>query len=405
MLRFLKKLNRIGYRRLGRYIFKSVKHYFLKKISKKRHLEKLNQIINSGPSVVIISPPLRDWNIPLYQRPQHLAVNLAAQGATYFYCTDNKLYDDISGFKEVKPGCFLTNRFDLVDKIDVRHKVYDIYSTDNMMNWEFISRRLDSGGTFLYQYIDEIDSEISGTQIPPRTLIKHSKILSDPRCYVVCSATELIEKVIAIRNSKVALVTNGVEAEDFRAADTPIPHELTEIKERNKPIVGYFGALAKWVDYALLAHLASTRNDLEIVLIGWDYDGSLRLSGLMKFENITVIGPISYAEIPRYARLFDVSMIPFLVNRITASTSPLKLFEYMALGIPIVTTNLPECAKYRSAVISRTYEEFSQNIDKALALRYDSDYVAVLAQEAADNTWQIKAKEVLDLITPKSASK
>jgi len=154
-----------------------------------------------------------------------------------------------------------------------------------------------------------------------------------------------------------------------------------------------------------LAHLASTRNDIEIVLIGWDYDGSLLLSGLMKFDNITAIGPISYTEIPRYARLFDVSMIPFLVNRITVSTSPIKLFEYMALGIPIVSTDLPECAKYESALISRTYEEFSLNIDKALALRYDSDYVAVLAREAADNTWQIKAKNVLELISPKSASK
>ena len=403
MVQLLRRLHRIGYQPLVKYIFKSAKHYFLKKISKKRHLERLNKIMTSRSGVVIISPPLRDWNIPLYQRPQHLAVNLAAQGAIYFYCTDNKLYDDVSGFEEIKPGCFLTNRFDLVDEIDIHDKVYDIYSTDNIMTWDFISRRLDAGATFLYQYIDEIDSEISGVEIPTRTITKHSKILTDTRCFVACSATALLEKVIAIRNSKVSLVTNGVEIGDFRAVDTPIPQELAKIKNKNKPIVGYFGALAKWVDYELLANLAFTRNDLEIALIGWDYDGSLIRSGLTKFENITAIGPISYAEIPRYARLFDVSMIPFLVNRITTSTSPIKLFEYMALGIPIVSTNLPECEKYESALISRTYEEFSLNIDRALALKRDSDYLSVLTREASENTWQKKAKEVLELISDDSA--
>ncbi|MBM4379992.1 MAG: glycosyltransferase, partial [Deltaproteobacteria bacterium] len=164
------------------------------------------------------------------------------------------------------------------------------------------------------------------------------------------------------------------------------------------PVVGYFGALAKWFDYDLVRHLARARPEYRLVLIGPDYDGSLKASSVSDLSNVTCLGPIDYRLLPRYAQHFDVSTIPFVLNDITASTSPIKLFEYMALGHPIVTTNMPECRKYRSALIAHSREEFVEQVDRALALRGDESYLKVLRDEASSNTWKSKAEEISRLL-------
>ena len=94
-------------------------------------------------------------------------------------------------------------------------------------------------------------------------------------------------------------------------------------------------------------------------------------------------------------------MIPFLINEITESTSPIKLFEYMALGHPIVTTNMPECRKYSSVLIGRDITEFAAQIEKALGLRENPEYQQLLRKEAAANSWTSKA-EAIDRLMRKS---
>jgi hypothetical protein len=91
-------------------------------------------------------------------------------------------------------------------------------------------------------------------------------------------------------------------------------------------------------------------------------------------------------------------MIPFKINEITKSTSPIKLFEYMALHKPIVTTAMPECKKYKSVMTANTEEEFALNIDSALKLKTDKKHIELLDKEAKANTWEAKAKEIIKLI-------
>ncbi len=120
------------------------------------------------------------------------------------------------------------------------------------------------------------------------------------------------------------------------------PHAIASLMGSGCPIIGYFGAFARWFDYETVRRVAVSRPEYSWLLIGWDYAAS-SASDFEEVENIHVIGPISYELPPAYAKHFSVSTIPFLINDITLSTSPIKLFEYMALGHPIVTTSLPEC--------------------------------------------------------------
>lgn len=396
----IKKVKQKGLKATAIFAVKRLVNIFLKGYYDKKHKKELNSILQKHKDKkIIIMPPLVDWNIPLYQRPQHLSKNLAKNGVLYFYCTNNGLYDNINGFKEIVNGCYLTNRFDLVDAIEQK-KYYDINSTDNKTDWNFIKDRLDRGDKIIYQYIDEISENISGHSIPKEVYKKHINILKDSRCYVVPSATKLENEVKEYRDKNYKLITNGVEIEHFSKKIDP--NEYSQIAKKliaeGKPIIGYFGAFASWFDYELIIKLATKREDINILLLGVDYDGSIKKYNLDSYENITIAGPIEYKNLPKYASCFDVSIIPFVLNEITESTSPIKLFEYMAMGKPIVTTNMPECRKYKSVLIALNHNNFIEKIDKALKLKSNQEYLNILNKEANENSWEAKAKNLLELI-------
>ena len=135
-----------------------------------------------------------------------------------------------------------------------------------------------------------------------------------------------------------------------------------------------------------------------VVLFGIKYDESFdqNLSGE---ENIYFMGPRDYKVLKYYAAKADVLTIPFLINDITRSTSPVKIFEYMALHKPIVTTDMNECRKYASVLIGHDHGEFIALLDKAMTLREDPDYIALLDKEARENDWSMKAKAITDMIS------
>ncbi|MDL1959629.1 MAG: glycosyltransferase [Deltaproteobacteria bacterium] len=360
-------------------------------------LEEILAANNHKPIVVL--PPLVDWNIPLFQRPQHIARQLAQEELIYFFCTGNCVYDNIFGFQNVAGSLYLTNRFDLLKELN-KKKVFNIYSTDNSLAYDFIEEELKKGNKILYEYIDEIHPLISGKSIPKSTIDRHKKILRNEGCMVIASSDKLYKEVMSYRSKNFALITNGVDYYHFRQKF--VENELTEdmllIKNRNKPVIGYFGALAVWFDYALVQKLAAERPEYEILIIGVNYDGSLDKYNLKKYSNVTILGPVSYQDLPKYASIFDISTIPFLKNKITESTSPIKLFEYMALGKPIVTTNITECRKYKSVLIAVDHQDYIKKIDQALALRTNEEYRTILDREAKENSWKIKAEQIINLI-------
>jgi glycosyltransferase involved in cell wall biosynthesis len=167
------------------------------------------------------------------------------------------------------------------------------------------------------------------------------------------------------------------------------------------PIIGYYGALARWFDYGLLKELARLRPNYQFVLIGPDYDGTLELAGVPLEANIHWLGVKPYADLPHYLQYFDVAIIPFVVNDITNATSPLKLFEYMAGEKPIVITPMQESMRYPGVAVGADALQFAQQLDVALSRRDDQAYLSLLRQTAQENTWEHRADEILHLVEKK----
>lgn len=381
--------------KLYRLLFVRISVSMLKAAARRRMLE----ILHAHPGCTpVLFPPIVAWNMHLFQRPHHLAKELAARSYLYFFCIPASPHDQVMTFDEVAPGCFITPHFDLVEALP--GKIVHLYSTDNIHTLEWIRNRLQHGDQVLYEYVDEIHEDISQRDIPAQVIEKHHYLLRNEEIACVATADKLYREVCANRSRNCALITNGVDIERFsvRRGDRAAPEELVDVVATGRPVIGYFGALAKWFDYDLVIRLGQLRPAYEIVLIGPDYDGSMRVLEAAGLPNLRMLGPVDYKRLPDYACWFDVSVIPFRINEITESTSPIKLFEYMALGHPIVTTNMPECRKYQSVLIGDGVDQFIRQVERALSLGDDATYQSTLSKEALANSWSSKADALDQLL-------
>lgn len=397
---------------LGRYVRSFVEIYrqyglgialkeFRKKLRqwRKRYLHNpdratLQDILqrHAGQPIIVFNP-LVDWHVPLFQRPQHIAINLARLGYLYFYCTPN-MFDDYTGFVRHQENLYITDCFDELIEQMGNGTIFHVYAQNPYLQTAFFQQQQERGNLILYEYIDELHNDLGIDRDSIES--RHLAVLRNERHLVVATSGKLMTEVLQHRSANCLEVGNGVDCRHFSQVFTrnDAPAEIVPLLASGRPIIGYFGALASWFDYELVMRLATERADFQILLIGWDYDHSLQNYQLHLLPNVTVIGPIDYQELPRYACWFTVSTIPFRINEITESTSPIKLFEYMALGQPIVTTALPECRKYRSVLIGEDHDGFVRKIDEALVLRGDEAYGKVMHAEAEENSWEAKARAI-----------
>ena len=383
-------------------LFEGQFNCFYEKIKSILELEDFDEIIVFHASF--------GWNIEMKQRPQHLAEALSKKKVLYIYRSDVK-NDNIYSIKKIKDNLYVLNLdmyslnvafFEAIKSIN-KPKFVHVYATClNSVDYEKIKTYMDKGFKVIYDFVDELSSEISGYNITSKMIEDHEKLLRDKENVLVVSTAKKLKDIankFRGENENNILAPNAVNLEDFKNHGNEIGEKTPPIVNKRKPIIGYYGALAKWFDYKLIEQLAKEREDYEIVLIGMDYDGSYDQSNLKDYSNISYLGMIDYKDLINYSRYFDVCIVPFIKNDITDSTSPLKIFEYMALEKPIVTTDINECKNYESCLISKDYDEFIRNIDKALKLEVDNkEYFNILRREAEENTWDNRAELIKEAI-------
>ena len=134
------------------------------------------------------------------------------------------------------------------------------------------------------------------------------------------------------------------------------------------------------------------------MLIGPDYDGTLPRSGITSLSNVNWLGAKPYGGLPAYLTHFSVATIPFIVNEVTHAVSPLKLFEYMAGGKPVVTPPLRECARQSEVLLADGPEEWIEMLDLAIELSADPGYQQRMIEAARLNTWDARVSSILDAI-------
>jgi glycosyltransferase involved in cell wall biosynthesis len=191
-------------------------------------------------------------------------------------------------------------------------------------------------------------------------------------------------------------IPNGVDFDHFARPVEPAP----EVRRGGRPVVGFLGALAEWVDFDLLASVARRRPDWDLVLVG---PGRVP-AGLASLPNVRLLGPRPYAEAPRYLAAMDVALIPFRVDPVTRAADPIKVYEYLASGVPVVATALPALERLRDVVrLSRSPDDMALQIGEALAAGRVADHAARQA-EARRHTWDSRFAQLDALLLERLAA-
>ncbi len=374
-----------------------------------KHRKQLSEILNSENfDRVVLWRSSFGYNVPLFQRPQHIANNLSKNRCLVLYEVTT-MTDKVKTLKKFSDNLYLINYNNILlnkilmselEKID-KPKYIQLYSTDWKLSVQNIKDYMSKGYGFIYEYIDDISPELAGTKNLPQNIVdKYEYAMNNTDVFVVVTADLLREDVINHRGEKnLVMSSNGVDYSFFGNIDENFDYmpEFKAVLEKGKPIVCYYGALAKWFDYDLIKKIAST-GKYSVVLFGIKYDEAYD-ENMNGEENVYFLGTVNYKILKNYAARCDILTIPFVINNITKATSPVKLFEYMALHKPIVTTDMNECRKYESVLRGLDHDDFIAKLDKAMELKDDKRYMELLDKEARDNDWSEKAKVIIELIS------
>ena len=165
-------------------------------------------------------------------------------------------------------------------------------------------------------------------------------------------------------NPRTYLVRHGVDIDHFRRAldsDTSIPEEIAELP---RPIIGYFGLISQdWIDLELLVKLAERFSHGSLVMLG---KIAMDVSPLRALPNVHLLGRKPYESLPAYCKGFDVGIVPFPINEVTLNSNPLKAREYLAAGLPVISTAIPEVEVLGLCSTARDHEDFLRQTEQAL---------------------------------------
>lgn len=390
------KARKEGVLKTAFFVLKKLINTTISKFSEQKILNFISSV-SSNKTVFIIMPI--DWNHPLKQRPHHFATIFSDIGYTTIYLTPNNTYDSFYSVNLYKDRLFiLPFKYSLLDKI--KGSVVIFSSTEPFLDMNILFKLKNNKNYIIYDYIDEITPEISGKV--DFMLDRHKYIKQNPNIIDLVSTVSLKlynEMLSCFEKERVLYLPNGCDFWHFSKAQrnhSKIPYKIQHIVNQNKTILGYYGAMASWLDYELINQIAKELPEFNILLIGPDYDGSVK--NLDNLPNIYYIGPVDYLELPDYAIYFDIAMIPFKKGDIAKSTSPIKMYEYFALGkVVLYTEDLVECSQHKTALMFNKFN-LREVIYKALEFSKDEDYVRMIRQEAFENTWESRVKKIHDVL-------
>jgi len=182
-------------------------------------------------------------------------------------------------------------------------------------------------------------------------VVTHDNLL--PRRAAICPNTVCIPNGADIRQFREVALGNASEPSDLAA----IPH----------PRLGFVGHIHYWIDLKLIRFLAERKPEWSFVLIG-PTNPLARTQEVKHLANVHLIGRRPQNEIPAYVKAMDCCLNPYITGLLADHVSPLKLYEYLAAGKPIVSTDMPECRKFGDFVrIADSYEAFLSECERALA--------------------------------------
>jgi len=243
----------------------------------------------------------------------------------------------------------------------------------------------------VYHCVDEY-SAFSGVS---RAAVERMERELVRRADVVLTSSQQLADERRPFNSNTHFVQHGVDVTHFARAADPATEVPAEIRGLPRPVIGFHGLLAEWVDLDLVRKLADARPTWSFVLIG---KPASDLGAIAGAANVHLLGRKPYGTLPAYCRGFDAAIIPFRIDALTLRSNPLKMREYLAAGLPVVSTPLPEVARYSHLLHQALAPaDFLIALERALAERSPAD-VRRRMEAMRSESWEARTEEMCALL-------
>ncbi|MCX7885334.1 MAG: hypothetical protein N2448_09965 [Caloramator sp.] len=331
---------------------------------------------------IVLYPPTINYYLS-YQRPQQLFKALNKIGYRIIFCNYNP--EDRTGyFNEIFQDFFVCSKINpykmsKLDKMPILWITYPPFASylDQYPNKLLIFDAIDEPS-------DEFESWQNGLDILRRKsdiiFATSKKLYNDNKLY----------------KDNVFLCPNGTDYDYFSRAENIFSDKPYDMPRDNKITVGYFGAIATWVNWAFVYNTALCNPDINFIFIGPLFNMSrfpIRLS------NVYYLGKKPYDKLVNYLQYFDICFIPFKVTNMINGCNPIKMYEYLSAGKIVVATDFAEAAgcEFINIIKSKDYILFGKIVKKLLD-ENNEDIKMKRKEFAKNNSWDERAKVVDEVI-------
>jgi glycosyltransferase involved in cell wall biosynthesis len=341
---------------------------------------------------LFVFPESVPWETTLVQRPHHLARALARRGFPVVFELP------ASGSAARRPRRIEENLYLVAGRIGELADAPVVY-------WSFPynvpeAPRL-SGARLVYDVIDHPD-------VFPhrRSLLKRNHERALGTADAVFAVSRPLWEEISRQRPDAVYLPNGVDFERYENAPDPagVPERLARSRREGRPVAGFLGAFARWVDGDLLSDLARLRPDWDVVLIGERLDGSFDALGRKAPSNLLFAGAVPHRVVPSVLSAFDAGLIPFRLGPEGANASPIKLYEYLAAGLPVLATPIAEAEAVPEVLVASDAPGFAALLDRARSLRGSETFRDTARARARENGWSARVERALRVISDAAAA-
>lgn len=347
-----------------------------------------------------------DWHFRV-QRPQHLARALAGAGHRVFYISNNFIDRESPGFA-LEPldeqGRLFQVNLHLAGAPAIYHASPDSGQLAQLATGlaEFAEWHAGRHAVSIVQHpywtwlagrapaveivYDCMDHHAGFADNSEGILGAERQLMESADLVIVTS--DWLRTDIAAKGRPVEVVRNGTDFRHFSQA----PSSVFMDGQRRK-VIGYYGAIAHWFDVDLVRAVAEQFPTCLVLLIGDDTCGAgERLSDL---DNVRMVGEVKYADLPYWLYGIDVCLLPFRIEPLTLATNPVKVYEYLSAGKPVVAVDLPEMAQFNGLVeVAGSRQGFLGAVGAALAGDEEAALKARRREFAAGQSWSHRALEL-----------
>jgi polysaccharide pyruvyl transferase CsaB len=352
-----------------------------------------------------------------FQRPQQIAAELARRGHRVFWVSPSRCLPESS------PDPFkLVELRDNLHEVQLRRGPFDLYGgsladgdeamaveslaelyrerniAESMVLmqfpfWRRFGKALKAsfGACLVYDQMDDWRNWPSEPRVSAFN-IDEERLLQRESDVLVVTASEFARRAEA-RTPPPCMIPNAADFDFFNAAP-PRPSPAS------RPVIGYYGAIAAWFDLDLAVKTAAARPQYDFVFIGGVHGRDV--TALTQLPNVSLPGEKHYRELPSLLAGFDVCLIPFALNRLTHSVDPVKVYEYLSQGKPVVATKMAELAPLSDVIyLADDPDDFLRCVDHAVRESAREDAPARRAERIAfarRNTWAARADVLCDAV-------